>query len=390
MGKQRHLAYLESIRGRYHRSGKLKRTLILDEFCAICNYNRKYAIRLLSRLTKPATKRTGPKPQYDSEEFKKPLITIWLAAGRPCSKKLKIILSQWLGYYDSTYGILNVEIKKKLLKISSATIDRVISKTKMTNRKGLSGTKPGTLLKNQIKIQEDCWDVTKPGYIEADTVALCGNSLIGGFIWCITMTDIHTTWTEIRGAWNKRSLGILNQIKDIEACLPFKLLGFDCDNGTEFLNHHLIKYLSKREEAVQFTRSRPYRKNDNAHVEQKNWTHVRQLFGYDRFSDPALVHLVNDLLKNEWSQYKNHFLPSTKLISKEKINSKYKRVYDTPKTPYHRLMELPEMDRQAKLLLMEKHSKLNPFMLRRRIDEKLEKIMRLVKVTSNMSQRSTG
>ena len=206
-------------------------------------------------------------------------------------------------------------------------------------RKGLSGTKPGSLLKNQIPIRTDNWDINKPGFIEADTVAHCGNSLAGDFIWSITMTDILTGWTENRAVWNKGAIGVNKQVKDIENRLPFELLGFDCDNGSEFLNHHLLRYFTDRKNKVNFTRSRPYKKNDNAHVEQKNWTQVRHLFGYDRLDIKSLVEPMNDLYSNEWSLYNNFFRPSQKLIKKTKINSKYIKKYDKPKTPYERLLD---------------------------------------------------
>ncbi len=150
------------------------------------------------------------------------------------------------------------------------------------------------MLKNQIPIRTHSWDISQPGFMEADTVAHCGNSLAGDFVWSLTMTDIDTTWTENRATWSKGAEGVLAQIRDIEARLPFLLKGFDCDNGSEFLNYHLLRYFTDHPSVTSFTRSRPYKKNDNAHVEQKNWSHVRQLFGYDRFEDPCLVNLMNN------------------------------------------------------------------------------------------------
>ena len=222
--------------------------------------------------------------------------------------------------------------------------------------------------------------MTQPGFMEADTVAHCGNSLAGDFVWSITLTDILTGWTEIRATWGKGETGVVTQIEEVEKRLPFKLLGFDCDNGSEFLNWHLIRYFTeKRKQKVQMTRSRPYRKNDNAHVEQKNWTHVRHLFGYDRFDDPRLVELMNDLYQNEWSLYQNYFMPTQKLVKKEKINSKYRRKYDKAKTPYQRVLESKYIDEEVKMALAILHQQLNPFKLKTAIEKKLRNIFKYVK-----------
>jgi hypothetical protein len=194
------------------------------------------------------------------------------------------------------------------------------------------------------------------------------------------MTDILTTWTENRAIWNKGSYGVGIAIEDVEDNLPFEFKGFDCDNGSEFLNYHLIRKFAERpeEKAIQFTRSRPYKKNDNAHVEQKNWTHVRQLFGYHRFDQEYLVSLMNDLYRNEWSLYQNHFIPTMKCVKKIKINSKYQRKFDKPKTPYQRVLDCVDIASEKKNILKKVHQRLNPFELKRIIDKKLKRIFRYV------------
>ena len=297
MGKNERQAYLKAIRSRYWRAGKKTKVTILNEFCAVCGYNRKYAIRLLNQRTKPKKKRlAGRKPVYDSPELLIALKRIWFASDQMCSKKLKAAIPLWLPFYETLYKALTRETQDKLLTVSAATIDRLLKPVRAVHgRKGLSGTKPGTLLKNQIPIRTHSWDISQPGFMEADTVAHCGNSLAGDFVWSLTMTDIDTTWTENRATWGKGAEGVLAQIKDIEAKLPFPLQGFDCDNGSEFLNYHLLRYFTDHPSVTSFTRSRPYKKNDNAHVEQKNWSHVRQLFGYDRFEDLSLVGMMNGL-----------------------------------------------------------------------------------------------
>lgn len=388
MSLEQKKAYLETIRKRYKKATKKQKAKILDEFCSVCEYNRKYAVRLLRKKQKKKGRRPGRKPKYDVLNIMKPLKTIWFASDQACSKKLKIIIREWLPHYEFEQGLLDDLVRCQLYSISPSTIDRILKSIRLKHpRKGMSGTKPGRLLKTQIPIKTDHWDVTQPGYLEADTVAHCGNSLAGDFVWSLTLTDIKSTWTENRATWNKGSHGVRNQIEDIEKSLPFQILGFDCDNGSEFLNYHLMRYFARRDQPVQFTRSRPYRKNDNAHVEQKNWTHVRHLFGYDRFEKPCLVELMNDLYKNEWSLYQNHFCPTMKLIEKKKINSRYYKRYDTPMTPYQRLMESDYITQEDKDRLEKQHVTLNPFELKRIIEQKLKHIFKFVTVTSDVRQR---
>jgi hypothetical protein len=197
------------------------------------------------------------------------------------------------------------------------------------------------------------------------------------FIWSLTFTDIYSGWTENRATWNRGAHGVITQVKDVEHCLPFPVLGFDCDNGSEFLNHHLVNYFTDRKRPVGFTRSRPYHANDNAHVEQKQWTHVRQLLGYERLENPDLIDPINDLYANEWSLFQNYFCPSFKLEKKEKINSKYHRRYGVPQTPHQRLMDSPDISPETKRELQRTFNSLDPFRLRGRIEKKLRAIFNL-------------
>lgn len=389
MGQYEKKVYYNAIRDRYKKATKQQKTIILQEFCSVCGYNRKYAIRILnnSKKNKWQKSRAGCKPIYSSEAFFTVLKNIWIAADYICSKRLKAAIPLWLPYYESTYGSISNNIKLKLCTVSPATIDRLLKRVHLHSNKGLTGTKPGSLLKNQIPIRTHNWDISKPGFMEADTVAHCGNSLHGDFIWSLTMTDIHTGWTENRAVWNKGAKGVLKQIKNIEDLIPFKLRGFDCDNGSEFLNYHLLNYFTSNKNKTKFTRSRPYKKNDNAHVEQKNWTQVRHLFGYDRLETESLVEPMNDLYANEWSFYNNFFRPSQKLIEKTRINSKYKKKYDIPKTAYLRVMESEHVSEQKKEVLKKIYQNLNPFELKTKIESKLKAIFKEVTVTSNVRHR---
>jgi hypothetical protein len=374
--------YLAAIRNRYRKASRKEKSIILGEFCATCGYNRKYAIRLLRKKDgDPSHRKPGPAFRYDKELLLVPLKRIWFATDQMCSKKLKAALPLWLPFYEGEFAPLLPDTRQKLLDMSPATIDRLLKPLRAIYKKGRCSTKPGTLLKNQIPIKTHNWDVTRPGYFEADTVAHCGNSIAGDYVFSLTFTDIFTGWTENRAVWGKGSQGVLRQIRDIEEKIAFPILGFDCDNGSEFLNHHLVRYFTVRPKTpVQFTRSRPYRKNDNAFVEQKNWTHVRQLLGYDRFDNPDLVPLVNDLYVNEWSLFNNYFCPTLKLKEKQRINSRYIKKYEPPQTPYQRLLDSVDVSNEAKRTLETVYISLNPFKLKRKIDDKLKAIFHLFRL----------
>ena len=259
--------------------------------------------------------------------------------------------------------------------ISSTTIGRLLKPVRTQYKKrGRATTKPGTLLRKQIPLKTNQWDETRPGFLEADTVAHCGDSMAGMFAFTVDCVDIATGWTEQRAVWGKGETGVLEQIQHIEQSLPFSLLGFDSDNGSEFLNYHLLRHFTERKKPIQFTRSRAYHKDDNAHVEQKNWTHVRQWLGYDRLDNPQVVPLLNDLYTQEWRLFHNFFLPSVKLLAKERIASKTIRRYDPPKTPYQRVMESPLVTPAIKRDLTAQFKTLNPFQLRAAIETKLKKI----------------
>lgn len=374
------------LKSKYRQASRKKRGQLLDEVGDITGIHRKSLIRMLNRDSHRKKKRRGLKPKYEYQEVLPILKNIWFAGDQLCSKKLHAAIPDWLPFYEKEQGMLSDYIRLQMLSISPSTIDRLLKKIKVkTGRKGLGGTKPGSLLKNQIPIKVNQWNEQQAGFLEADTVAHCGNSLDGNFAWSITFTDIHTAWTENRAVWNKGATGVVSQIRDVEANLPFKIRGFDCDNGSEFLNWHLVRYFADRSagERVQFTRSRPYHKNDNAHVEQKNWTHVRQSFGYDRFGDSRVIPLMNDFYKNEWSLYQNHFIPTMKCIKKERINSKYRKKFDLPQTPYARVLACPEIDQSIKDRLKVQHAQLNPYALKKAIQQKLNEIFKYVVVNKN-------
>lgn len=373
--------YLQVIHRRYKNATRRGKSSILDEFSKNCGYHRKHAIRILrhfKRFTQPKPKKKGRKPIYHKESILQPLKRIWLTANLPCSKRLKALLPLWMPGYTRTYETLSKQTADALLGISPATIDRLLMPTRVKyGKRGRSTTKPGTLLKKQIPIKTNQWDESRPGFLETDTVAHCGDFLMGLFAYTIDFVDVATGWTEQRAVWGKGEQGVLEQIKDVEKALPFPLLGFDSDNGSEFLNHHLLRHFTERKQPVQFTRSRPYHKDDNAHIEQKNWTHVRQWLGYHRLDHPDVVPLLNHLYTNEWRYFHNFFCPSVKLIDKQRVASKTIKRYDPPKTPYQRILESPDIPESVKDQMRDPMQSLNPFDLRNAIEKTLKKIFDL-------------
>jgi len=368
--------YLVSIRDRYQRVGRRFKSKILDEFCAVCGYGRKYAIQLLNRKPGARRKRRGPKRKYDAA-VRAPLQALWLLSEQMCSKRLKAALPIWLPFYEQAHGPLAPTVRKKLLRISPAAIDRLLRPVRARYPgKGRSGTRCGpAALKHKIPIRTDNWDIDRPGFLEADTVAHCGHSLAGDFVWSLTLTDIFSQWTENRAVWNKGAQEVVARVREVEATLPFTLLGFDVDNGSEFLTWHLWRYFLDRPAPVDLRRSRPYKKNDQAHVEQKNWTHVRQLLGYDRIELAEIVPLINELY-GTWDQLHNFFCPTLKLLSKTRVGSKTVRKYGPPQTPYQRLLNSPHLSAAQKEQLRTGFQQLNPLQLKAQLETQLKAVFR--------------
>jgi len=327
------MQYLKSIYHRYHKSTRREKREILNEFCTVCGYNRKYAIRLLNALPSNEKNRHPKKRnKIYSDTVIFILEAIWEASGYLWSQRLKAALPLWLPRAKQKFNITS-ETEKQLLSISPAQIDRRLKNRKHRLKKKIYGTtRPGTLLKHQIQIKTDNWYVTTPGFLEVDLVSHSGSSAEGDFIHSLNCTDIHTIWTETRAVMGKGQDLTLNAIIDIKNSLPFILRGIDSDNGSEFINYHLERFCGNNK--IQFTRSRPYKKDDNAHIEQKNWTNVRKIFGYIRYDTKFALTLMNDLYSNELRLFHNFFQPSVKLVKKIHIGSKLKRVYDKPKTPF--------------------------------------------------------
>jgi len=376
LGSKGRWEYLRAIYERYQKAGRKDKKAILSEFCANAGYNRKYAIRLLNR----ARPEKGPKPprrrgvSYDQGTLAV-LTAVWEAAGYPWSVRLKALLPGWMPWIRKRFG-LRGEVEKQLLKISARQIDRRLKAVKTQRRRRIYGrTKPGYLLKHHIPVKTDRWDVQSPGFTEVDLVSHSGNSASGEFAHTLNVTDIHTTWTESVAVLGRGEQAVQRALNEIAEELPFRLLGVDSDNGSEFINWHLKRWCERKE--IQLTRGRPYKKDDNAHIEQKNWTHVRKLLGWERYDTHGAIEAINDLYRNELRLWLNLFLPSVKLLKKVRVGSKVRRVYDGPRTPFERVRTCPQAEREQVAQLEERRKRLDPFQLARTIERKLERIYRL-------------
>jgi hypothetical protein len=266
-------------------------------------------------------------------------------------------------------------VSKKLLhQISPATIDRLLAGRKCAPR-GLSGTRPGRRLRQQIPIAGEGWDQRRPGFLEVDSVAHCGGSLAGDFVWSLTYTCLGSSGTEGRAVWNKGSAGVWEQTQDVEARLPLVLRGVDFDNGGEGLNWHLVRYWQEWLQPVKLTRSRPYPKDAHAHVEQNNWLWPRQLLGYQRLENAASGPLINNLYRDVGGPLHNFFLPSTKRIEKQRDGSRILRRHDEPQTAYQPLRASGELKAKARRQLRQQYESLDPFVLAKAVQARLKKIL---------------
>lgn len=373
MSKKTRNEVLVRQRDRYSRAGKEHKTKIINELVALFGYHRKAAIRALQPRTVMAAPVVLGRPrEYDPDKLRAPLKAIWLAALQPCGVRLKACLPDWLPAYEEDHRRLDADVRNALLAASRATLDRLLIPTRIEHRRRAT-TRPGTLLRHQIPIRTE-WAEDRAGFLEMDTVALCGGTLDDRHGWMFDAVDIHTTWNEMRALPNRSEAATLLQIRDVEEHLPFPLCGLDSDNGGEFINHHLVKHLHARQKPVAFTRSRPYRKNDQAHIEQKNYTQVRLWFGYERYDNPEVVPLINVLCKGALNRLLNHFLPTMKLESKERVGSKVVRKYGETLTPLARVLACAEVSAATKARLRAQKRADNPFALTREVEKQLKEI----------------
>lgn len=377
MSQSTRIEVLEKLRRRYQAAGAEHKTKLIDQAVQLLGYHRKAAIRALrqgavSSIKGPAVL-SGRPVKYEPNLLLPWLRPIWQASDYACGRRLVAMLPEWIPAYEQHEKRMPGEVREKLLLASGRTLDRLLEPLRGQGA-GRSMTRPGTLLRQQIPIRGSLWEEGKAGWLEVDTVALCGGSVAGEFVWMVDGVDYATTWVEVRAMCGRGQAGTLAALQDIEANLPFSLLGLDSDNGGEFLNHHVLHWLQKRPRPVFMTRSRPYKKDDNAHVEQKNWTHVRQCFGYERHDNPELVEPMNRLVKGEYGQLLNYFHASLKLESKERVAGKLRRVYGLAQTPLTRVLASTEVTKATKERLLQHKAGLNPFALKRAVTQSMKAI----------------
>lgn len=369
--------YLKVIRERYLKAEtKKEKTAILDEYCSNTDQARKYVIRKIQGGVEPGPKkRKRRKENYDGQ-ISAALVKVWEIFDYPCGQRLKPILDVEVDRLRKL-GELEIldKVAMKLKVVSSATIDRklkhqreVLQLSRSRNR-----LKPGSILL-EIPIRLTQWDTSKVGYIEADLVMHCGSTTQGEHINTLSTTEIYSGWWEGKAIMGKSQEKNFKGIKEIRERTPFDWMGLDSDNGPEFINSILYRYCI--EEKIEFTRSRPNKKNDNAYIEQKNWTHVRKILGYLRYDTLEELIIINELYSGPLRLYKNFFQPVMKLISKVRVGGHVKRKYDMPQTPYQRLMNSGQISEDMKLKLKAIYESLNPAQLKREIQIKLEELNR--------------
>lgn len=372
-------AYMDAICERYHKAPTESKTRILNELCEVCGYNRKYAIWKISQWRahqgQPPPRKRRRRAKLYPPEVMRIIEKVWEAAGYPWSVRLKEILRLWLPWIRRRFGLAEAQ-ETKLLAVSPSTIDRALRDKKRQLRRRIYGrTKPGTLLRHRIEVRCEHWDAKVPGYLELDLVSHSGERAEGQFIYTLNLTDIASTWDESCSVMGKGEESVIEALQEISEALPFPVLGIDSDNGSEFINWHLKAYCDARD--LQFTRSRPYKKDDNAHIEQKNWTHVRKLIGWDRYDSPQSLKAMNDLFRHELRLYMNLFQPSVKLIQTISKGSRRTRRYDYPQTPLDRLLSLKAGHPQRLEELSRLRCQTDPFELAARVQQKLELIWSL-------------
>lgn len=369
MSREATKEYVVRMRERYKAmKNKKAKGRILDDFCETTELERKHAIKVLRARTEPLG-RSGRKPVY-GPAVAEALKWIWLAASQPCSKLMHPVLDCYVTSYEKRHGSFPAEVRQQVLAVSPSSMDRLLRSARLSGLRRRRSPMGVAAVKREVPIRAGEWNVAEPGWIEADTVSHGGGMTEGSYVWSLTLTDVLTQWTEVRVMWCRGSEATFVRIREVENAMPFPMLGFDSDNGPEFMNWHLHAYFKNRNPAVSFTRSRAYHKNDNAHVEQKNGTHVRGLLGHERIDDHECVEALNQATVL-WSLWKNLFCPVMKLVSKTQEGHRYKKVYDKPRTPAQRVLECAIVCPSVKRALRKLIDTTDCFTLKQLVDNKL-------------------
>jgi len=378
--------YIEAVQVRYLKANKKEKGLILDEFIQVTGYHRKAAVRLLHRDRLPRQGRRRGRQRHYGDETVNALRMLWEASDHLCSKRLKPFIGELIRVLRR-HGelVVNSDVEAELNYISPSTIDRLLRPwRRLEGHRPLTTTKPGTLLKKSIPIRTFAdWIEERPGFLEVDLVAHCGENTEGFYLNTLCAVDVASGWSECTGVWGKGQERVGAAIHQLRGRLPFPLLGLDSDNGGEFINQHLYNYC--RREGITFTRSRSYKKNDSCHVEQKNWSLVRRVIGYDRYNSHTALERLN-LVYATLRHYVNFFQPTMKLVSKIRHGAKVHKVYDIAKTPYQRLLELGALTPAKQSELAAIYHGLNPVQLLRQLNGNLERLWKLAERTSPVAK----
>jgi len=374
---------ISAVKPRYLKARRKEKTKILVEFCQNTGYNRKYAITIMAagynHRKVEKTGRKKRKPKYGNEVICT-AVKVWELLDFPCGVRLKPSLEPTIEAMERHKEItVTTKVRRGLLEISARTLDRRLKKEREVRRldRHRGTTKHGSLLKSQIPIRITNWDTSEVGFMEMDTVSHNGGDPNGQFVSSLDMVEIYSGWSEQYAIMGKGETETVRAVDDIRADLPVEISGLDSDSGSEFVNWHMVRYCQK-EPTLYFTRSRPDKKNDNAYVEQKNGSHIRDLLGFGRFDTPTHVKTMNDLYRNELRLMNNFFKPVMKIKSKEKINNSVcRKKYDIAKTPYQRLMGCPDIPDKKKKELQVLYLSLNPVQLKKQIDAKVKIIKNL-------------
>lgn len=380
MSQQAIYEYLKAILPGYKKATRGEKTALLTQSENVSKLSRKHLIR---RLNDPQgstpKKRSGAPSKYIRGQLRPIIRELWIPMQRLSPRRMHAALPEWMPFFSQEK--CSPHLRSLILEMSVSTLSRFLKEIRGTleTRKGISTTCPARFMKNKVPLFLDTLDrkIDRPGFTQSDTVAHCGDSVAGEFASSLTLTDIFSTWTENRAMLTKQAPHVRGLFADIDRELPFNIIAVNVDSGSEFLNWEMINFT--RIKKITFTRSRPYKKNDNCWVEQKNYTHVRELFGYERIEDEHLVRLMNEIYKNYWNPLQNFFIPTFKLKEKIRIGSRIQKKYGDPKTPYQRLIESTHLTEQQKDSLREMKKELDPFKLERALESNLKIFFTLLK-----------
>ena len=382
MSNEETLAYLNRQRERYQELiSRKEKSVLISEVAAFLGITRGHAIRCLTGKSQMRHMKSGPVHLY-GPDLVVHLKRLYFLMRRPCGKRMKPALELWLPSYERRFFDLTTQQREKLLRISPASIDRVLFPLRQAQGLGTTQAPGSAWYKAHIPIRAKDWNIKCPGHLQGDTVSHCGNSGAGLFASTLTLTDIDSSWTENTAFLTKSAARVREALAEIELKLPFLIHSIKFDSGSEFMNFGVISFLRSthcRAKPIDLYRSRPYRKNDQCYVEQKNFTHVRDLFGYDRVETPELVRLMNEIYHSYWNPLQNHFMPAMKLIHKERIGSRIKKKYDLPKTPYQRLLESTDLNLSQKHCLELIHRRLDPIQLQLGLEGKLREYFDMIR-----------